>query len=65
MLNTESEPAFADLIKDIEKIMVLFYDKEKQNFKKEEITQLKHNLENEKYILLLLINESGIHNLNQ
>jgi hypothetical protein len=59
MLNTENEPAFSDLIKDIEKIMVLYYDKEKQHFKKQEIIQLKHDLENENYVPLLMINEKG------
>ena len=32
MLNTENDSAFEDLIKDVEKIMVLFYDKGKQQF---------------------------------
>jgi hypothetical protein len=59
MLNTENEPAFEDLIKDVEKIMVLYYDKEKQQFKDNEIEDLKNKLENEKYVPLLLINEKG------
>ena len=59
MLNTENEPAFGDLIKNIEKIMVLYYDKEKQHFKRQEIIQLRHDLENENYVPLLMINENG------
>ena len=59
MLNTENEPVFGDLIKNIEKIMVLYYDKEKQHFKRQEIIQLRHDLENENYVPLLMINENG------
>lgn len=59
MLNTENDSAFEDLIKDVEKIMVLFYDKEKQHFDHNEIADLKNELENEKYVTLLIINEKG------
>lgn len=59
MLNTENEPEFADLIKDIDKIMVLIYEKEKQKFNKQEIIQLKKHLQKEQYVPLLLINENG------
>jgi len=59
MLNTENEPDFADLIKDIDKVMVLLYEKEKQKFNTQEIIQLKNDLEKEKYVPLMLINENG------
>jgi hypothetical protein len=59
MLNTENEPEFEDLIKDVEKIMVLFYDKEKQQLKDHQIDGLKNELLNEKYVPLIFINEKG------
>lgn len=59
MLNTENEPEFADLIKDIDKVMVLLYEKEKQKLKAQEITGLKNDLNKEKYVPLMLINENG------
>jgi hypothetical protein len=58
MLNTENEPEFADLIKDIDKIMVLLYEKEKQAFNTQEIIQLKKDLQKEKYNPLLFIKEN-------
>ncbi len=59
MLNAENEPEFADLIKDIDKVMVLLYEKEKQKIKKQEITGLQNDLHKEKYVPLLVINENG------
>jgi hypothetical protein len=59
MLNTENEPEFADLIKDIDKVMVLLYEKEKHKFNTQEIIQLKNDLQREKYVPLLLINENN------
>jgi len=59
MLNTDNNPAFKDLAKDIEKIMVLIYKKEKQKISREDIIQLKDNLKKEKYVALMLINENG------
>jgi len=59
MLNAENEPEFADLIKDIDKVMVLLYEKDKQKLKTEEIAGLKNDLHEEKYVPLLLINENG------
>ena len=58
MLNTENTPEFKDVIKDIEKIMVLHYKKENQRFSIEDITQLKANLKKEKYVELIVINEN-------
>ena len=59
MLDTDNNPAFKDLAKDIEKIMVLIYKKEKQKISREDIIQLKDNLKKEKYVALMLINENG------
>ncbi len=59
MLDTDNNHAFKDLAKDIEKIMVLIYKKEKQKISREDIIQLKDNLKKEKYVALMLINENG------
>ncbi|UCH14530.1 MAG: DUF4252 domain-containing protein [Bacteroidales bacterium] len=59
MLNTENEPEIADLLKDIYKIMVLIYEWEKQKFDYREIMQLKKDLQKEKYLPLLIINEDN------
>ncbi len=59
MLNTENEPEIADLLKDIDKIMVLIYEWEKQKFDHKEIMQLKKDLQGEKYLPLLVINENN------
>jgi hypothetical protein len=59
MLNNENEPEFADLIKDIDKVMVLLYEKEKQKFNTQDIIELKNNLQKEKYVPLLIINENN------
>ena len=59
MLNTENVPEFADLIKDIEEIRILNYDKEKQHLSSEYITGLKKALENEDYNNLMMMNEKG------
>ncbi len=59
MINAENEPEFADLIKDIDKVMVLLYEKEKQKFKTQEVAGLKNDLQKENYVPLLLINENG------
>ena len=59
MLNTENEPEIADLLKDIDKIMVLIYEWENQKFDYQEIIQLKKDLQKEKYLPLLAINENS------
>ncbi len=59
MLNTQNSPEFADLIKDIEEIRVLNYDKEKQALSPEYITGLKKALAEEEYNTLMMMNEKG------
>jgi hypothetical protein len=59
MLNTENVPEFADLIKDIEEIRILNYDKEKQHLSSEYITGLKKALAGEEYNNLMMMNEKG------
>ena len=59
MLNTENVPEFADLIKDIEEIRILNYDKEKQHLSSEYITGLKKALAGEDYNNLMMMNEKG------
>jgi hypothetical protein len=59
MLNTQNVPEFADLIKDIEEIRILNYDKAKQNLSSENIAGLKKELKNEDYNSLMMINEKG------
>jgi hypothetical protein len=59
MLNTQNSPEFADLIKDIEEIRVLNYDKEKQALSPEYISGLKKALAEEEYNTLMMMNEKG------
>jgi hypothetical protein len=59
MLNTENVPEFADLIKDIEEIRILNYDKEKQHLSSEYIAGLKKALAGEDYNNLMMMNEKG------
>jgi hypothetical protein len=59
MLNTQNNPGFADLIKDIEEIRVLNYDKEKQHLTPEYIAGLKKSLAGEDYNNLMMMNEKG------
>ena len=59
MLNMEDLPDFEDIIKDIEKIAVLIYKKENQKFTAKELDQLIKNLEKEKYVELMIINDKG------
>ncbi len=59
MLNTENSPEFEDILKDIEKIAVLIYEKENKIIGSEQITQLMTNLKKEKYEELMVINENG------
>jgi hypothetical protein len=59
MLNTENAPEFADLIKDIEEIRILNYDKEKQQLSSEYVSGLKKALAGEEYNNLMMMNEKG------
>ena len=52
MLNTENSPEFEDMLKDVEKIMVLNYNKENQSFDIEDISQL---ISKRKSMLTLLL----------
>jgi len=57
MLNSENNPGFADLIKDIEEIRVLNYTRANQKFTADRITTLKTSLKKEKYTEMMIINE--------
>ena len=59
MLNMEGLPDFEDIVKDIDKIAVLIYKKENQKFTARELYQLTKNLEKEKYVELMIINDKG------
>ncbi len=59
MLNTENNAQLADLIKDIEEIRILNYDKEKQHLSREHISDLKKALASEEYNNLMMMNEKG------
>jgi hypothetical protein len=59
MLNTENNAQLADLIKDIEEIRILNYDKEKQHLSQEYIKGLKKDLASEEYNNLMMMNEKG------
>ncbi len=58
MLNTENDPGISDLIKDIDKVMVLLYEKQKHKISTQEITELQNDLKEENYVPLLIINEN-------
>jgi hypothetical protein len=59
MLNTEENPEFSDLIKDIEQIRVLTYSSDKKHFVTDEITRLRDNLRDEQYRDLMILTEQG------
>ena len=59
MLNTQNLPEFADLIKDIEEIRILNYDKEKQHLSSDYIAGLKKELVSEEYNNLMMMNDKG------
>jgi hypothetical protein len=59
MLNTENNAQLADLIRDIEEIRVLNYDKEKQHLTSQYIAGLKKALTEEDYNNLMMMNEKG------
>jgi len=57
MLNTENNPDLASLLKDIEEIRVLNYDKGKQHLSAADITDLKKAIREENYNNLMMMNE--------
>lgn len=59
MLNTENNPEFADLLKDIEEIRVLNYDKATVKFSNEDIRGLKTALQDEKFNSIMELQEKG------
>jgi hypothetical protein len=59
MLNVEESSDFENLIKDIEKIAVLIYKKENKALNSENINGIIKGLKKEKYVELMIINESG------
>jgi hypothetical protein len=59
MLNTENNAQLADLIRDIEEIRILNYDKVKQQLSSGSISGLKKALVSEEYNNLMMMNEKG------
>ena len=59
MLNTENNPELADILKDIEEIRVLNYNKAEQKFTREDYRGLKNSLKEEDYNNIMMINEKG------
>ncbi len=59
MLDPAKNPDFSDLVKDIEEIRVLHYNKANRAFKPEEFTDLKTRLKTENFQELMLISEQG------
>lgn len=59
MLNTDNNPELADLLKDIEEIRVLNYEKNKQAFTGTAIKNLTDALLQENYVNLMQMKERG------
>jgi len=59
MLNTENNPELASMLKDIEEIRVLNYDKAAREFNAGDVSELKSALREEKYNDIMLVNENG------
>lgn len=59
MLNTENSQELADIFNDIEEIRVLNYSKASVGFSKANISALKKSLADEKYRVIMMINEKG------
>lgn len=59
MLNTEDNPELASMLKDIEEIRVLNYDKATRKFNAGDVSKLKNALREEKYNDIMLVNENG------
>ena len=59
MLNSEDNPELAGLLKDIEEIRVLTWDKSKPMPGKDKVTALKAALRAEEYNTLMVMNDKG------
>ena len=59
MLNADNNPEIADMLKDIEEIRVLNYNKAEQQFSGDEISGLKASLQDEHYNNIMAVNEKG------
>jgi hypothetical protein len=59
MLNTENNPEISDLLKDIEEIRVLNYDKVSVKFSNEDIRGLKNALKDEQFNSIMEFQEKG------
>jgi len=59
MLNTDDNPELASMLKDIEEIRVLNYDKNTQKFSPGNVSELKSELREEKYNDIMVVNENG------
>lgn len=59
MLNPENNPEFAEIIKDIDEIRVLNYNKPEQNFDIDDVVKLKQDLKDEGYDNLMMIRDKG------
>jgi hypothetical protein len=59
MLNTDNNPDLADLLRDIEEIRVLNYDKEKQHLTRDDINALNKAIRKEDYVNLMTMNEKS------
>jgi len=58
MLNNQDQPGFTELVKDIDKIMVLQYEKQKSLFGKDEISVLMKNLKDEGFVEMMIFQEA-------
>ena len=59
MLNADNNPEIADMLKDIEEIRVLNYNKAEQQFSGDEIAGLKASLQDENFHNIMAVNEKG------
>lgn len=59
MLNPENNPELADILKDIDEIRVLNYNKPEQNFNIDDVVKLKQDLKDEGYDNLMMIRDKG------
>lgn len=59
MLNPEGNPDFDEILKDVEKVRILNYTKQEQEFDRDDIAKLKKNMQDEGYISLMMIREEG------
>jgi hypothetical protein len=61
MLNMDNSPEITDLLKDIEEIRVLNYDKGKQDIAKDKIRELRDNLQQEGFNTMVSMQDKGSH----